>query len=610
MMDKEASTEDEKSPVGRVSRREFLARMAAGAAATPLLGSALAGCAQTMSPAGGAGLAGASARTQGGHNILFIFTDQERYSRQWPSGFTLPARERLQQTGVTFHNHYCPATQCTPSRSVLMTGLQTPDTRMFENTDLPWIKDLSTEIPTIGHMLRKAGYYTAYKGKWHLNRGFDREADRLLNKEMEVYGFADYNSPGDIVGHQLGGYHFDHLIAGSAITWLRMHGRPLNDDGKPWALVVSLVNPHDIMYFNTDAPGERVQDTGRLMKPALRAPNSEYYKKTWDVPLPETLTEPFDAPGRPRAHLEYQKVWDYILGHVPLEAERWRRLNDFYLNSIRAVDLQMLAVLKELDALRLTDRTIIVVTSDHGEMAGAHGGMRGKGPFAYEENIHLPLHVVHPDVRGGQDCSALTAHIDIAPTLLATAGVSSGRIGELAGRELPGKDLTSLLNSPGSAGVNALREGVLFTYSGLVTVDSEPMEAASKALAAGKDMPTALGSGGPPNFKKRGTARTVFDGRYKFTRYFGPEDRNRPGTIDELYRDNDVELFDLQTDPSEVTNLAAKKGENRDLVLAMSGKLEAMIKTEIGIDDGREMPPFKDVTWTLDIGNDKQPIFD
>lgn len=43
---------------------------------------------------------------------------------------------------------------------------------------------------------------------------------------MEVYGFADYNSPGDIVGHQLGGYHFDHMIAGSAITWMRNKGRP------------------------------------------------------------------------------------------------------------------------------------------------------------------------------------------------------------------------------------------------------------------------------------------------------------------------------------------------------------------------------------------------
>src|SRR5262245_21502728 len=69
-----------------------------------------------------------------------------------------------------------------------------------------------------------------------------------------------------------------------------------------------------------------------------------------------------------------------ILGHIPLEPERWKRLDDFYLNSLRAVDLQMLAILKDLDTLRVAERPIVVVTTDHGEMAGAHGGMRGKGP--------------------------------------------------------------------------------------------------------------------------------------------------------------------------------------------------------------------------------------
>lgn len=106
-------------------------------------------------------------------NFLFIFTDQERYRATWPKGLELPAHERLQRTGTTFHKHYCPATMCTSSRSVMMTGLTTPNNGMFENCDVPYIGSLSTKIPTIGHMLRKAGYYTAYKGKWHLSRKFD-----------------------------------------------------------------------------------------------------------------------------------------------------------------------------------------------------------------------------------------------------------------------------------------------------------------------------------------------------------------------------------------------------------------------------------------------------
>src|SRR5512144_3021575 len=110
------------------------------------------------------------------------------------------------------------------------------------------------------------------------------------------------------------------------------------------------------------------------------------------------------------------------------------------------MDLQIANLLLELDALGLTDRTMIVFTSDHGELGGAHG-LHGKGPFAYEENIHIPLMISHPDVQGGQSCKALTSHIDVVPTLLSLAGVSSSAKGEFAGRDLPGKDLMPVLGN-------------------------------------------------------------------------------------------------------------------------------------------------------------------
>jgi arylsulfatase len=534
-------------------------------------------------------------------NIVFVFSDQERYRARWPSGLVLPGHERLQRTGVTFHRHYAPAVMCTSSRAVLLTGLQTPDNGMFENTDMPWVRNLSTNIPTIGHMLRKAGYYTAYKGKWHLNRKFDvKKPEQLLTKEMENYGFADFNSPGDIVGHTLGGYEFDHLISASAITWLRRHGRPLAMEGKPWCLIVSLVNPHDIMYFNTDLPGQNVQDTGVLFKHAAPAPDHEFYKASWDLALPKNLAQPFDAPGRPKAHGEFEKMWSYVLGHIPLEEERWRRFNDFYLNCTRMVDLHVDSILRELDALHLTDRTIFIYTSDHGEMAGNHG-LHGKGPFAYEENIHLPFYFVHPDVKGGQDAQALTGHIDVVPTLLSMAGVAPARAAELAGRALPGKDLSPSLTGRGATDLHATRDAVLFTYSGLVTNDGGLFEVLAKAKAKGRKAAVALVKEGyKPNLKKRGSMRTVFDGRYKFSRYFSPLDRNRPTTMDELYKWNDVELFDLKTDPDEMVNLATDRAANQELILKMLSKLEAIIKAEIGVDDGRELPNIPLVSWTID----------
>ncbi|KEF42407.1 MAG: sulfatase [Cyanobium sp. CACIAM 14] len=533
-------------------------------------------------------------------NILFVFTDQQAYFRKWPAGFSLPGMERLQTEGVNFHRHYCPATQCTSSRSVLMTGLQTALTGMYENLDLPWVKDLSTDIPTIGHMLRKAGYYTAYKGKWHLTRSFDQaEPTRLLTPEMETYGFSDYNSPGDIVGHQLGGYEFDGLIAQSAVTWLRKHGRPLNDDGQPWALTVSLVNPHDVMYFNTDAPGENLQDNGCLMSKAVRAPDHEFYRKEWDLEIPASLYQSITEPGRPPAHLDYVKAWDYYLGQIRPDADRWQRLNNFYLNSIRAVDLQILSLLKELDDLKLSDHTIVVFTSDHGEMGGAHGGMRGKGPTPYEECIHLPLLMVHPEVSGGQDCEALTSHMDVAPTLLAMAGATDSQISDFAGRDLPGKDLTKLLTNPASATANQLRDGALFTYSGLSMIDSDPLANAARLMADGMDFSEALRSAGKPNLRKRGSVRTIVDGRYKFNRYFSPLEHNTPRSLEDLYRYNDLELFDLQEDPAELCNLAMSEGVTNDLVATMNTKLNALIEAEIGLDDGRELPQLEGVSWEL-----------
>jgi arylsulfatase len=537
-------------------------------------------------------------------NILFIFTDQERHMSGWPPGMSLPAHERLKQGGVTFTNHYTSAMMCTPSRSVMFTGLQTADNGMFDNCDCPWQESLSPKVPSVGHMLRKAGYYTAYKGKWHLNRKFDsEEPTELYTKEMDDYGFADYASPGDIVGHDLGGYSFDHLIAGSAITWLRRKGRPLTDAGKPWSLFVSLVNPHDIMYFNTDAPGQPVQDTGALLKRATPAPNHPLYRKTWDVPVAPSLLEPLDAAGRPKAHGEFLRMWDYVLGHIPLEEERWRRFNDFYFNSIRSVDMQLQNILDELDALGLSENTILGFTADHGEMAGAHG-LRGKGPFAYEEAIHVPFVVVHPDVAGGQTCTALSSHIDLAPTLLALAGASQEQRGEFAGRDLPGKDLSGALSKGSKAGLHEARDSVLFAFSALCTNDSTLLKVAGEAIAANRSPKAELEKAGyKPDMTKRGSVRTVYDGRYKFSRYFGPVARNLPNTLEDLYANNDVELFDLSSDPAETVNLAADRAKNAGQVAAMSAKLEQAIRVEIGRDDGREMPDIPNVSWYMETAD-------
>src|ERR1051325_3781348 len=96
---------------------------------------------------------------------------------------------------------------------------------------------------------------------------------------------------------------------------------------------------------------------------------------------------------------------------------------NYYFNCIRDVDQHIGAMLEALTRLGHAHNTIVVVTADHGEQAGAHGGMLGKGADVYKETVRVPLIVRHPDTRGGAS-DALVGGIDLVPTLLGFAGLS------------------------------------------------------------------------------------------------------------------------------------------------------------------------------------------
>ncbi|RCJ97080.1 phosphatase, partial [Klebsiella pneumoniae] len=279
-----------------------------------------------------------------GYNILLITCDQERYFERYP--FPVPGRERLMKTGITFTNHQNTANVCTPSRSVMYTGLHMPHTRMFDNLGFPWMNyDLDPELRTVGHMMRELGYYTAYKGKWHLTREIDQpvagksveEMDLgeiptpRLHEIMEKYGFSDYHGIGDVIGKSKGGYFFDSVTTGQTISWLRNTGRPLNDENKPWFAAVNLVNPHDVMFIDTDEHGEQVQWKGPMDKEnhtllPTQPPHNQIYQQSWpDYPLPANRHQPLDEPGRPAAHKEYQNARAVMEGQFPDEDRRWRK---------------------------------------------------------------------------------------------------------------------------------------------------------------------------------------------------------------------------------------------------------------------------------------------
>src|SRR5262245_16991279 len=363
----------------------------------------------------------ATARTGGPYNILFILTDQERYFRpgELPKDYRLPAHERLAKKGIVFENHRINSCVCTPSRSVLYTGQHIQHTKMFDNTNFPWITSMSTDLPTIGDMLRAAGYYTAYKGKWHLTKEFETVNElgtptKIFTKEMEAYGFSDYFGVGDIIAHEQGGYLHDGIISAMGVNWLRAQGMQLAAQGKPVFLSVILVNPHDIMFINTDRPGDRVQ-ARNILGHIKAEPAHPLYAKQWAFELPATYTQRLDAPGRPVAHADYLKSHDALVGHIPNEDWRWRSRYNSYLNCLLDVDRNVLPLIDELETLGLASKTIIVLTSDHGDLDGSHR-LHSKGATSYREQNNVPLIVVHPAHAGGKRCKAVTSHLDIAPT--------------------------------------------------------------------------------------------------------------------------------------------------------------------------------------------------
>jgi arylsulfatase len=270
--------------------------------------------------------------------------------------------------------------------------------------------------------------------------------------------------------------------------WLRTHAHALNRKGKPWFLVISMINPHDIMYADANLPGEKVQVSevkARLTAP----PNNDLYKKKWDFSLSESRLQVVAGPGRPDAQRQYLLGWSYWLGNIPAErADMWRIFYNYYLNLLRDNDRTMHTVLDTLTALDLWKNTIVIQTADHGELAGSHGGLRGKGPFPYEQQAHVPFVVVHPDHPGGRRCAAVTSHIDLVPTLAGLTGLPE-KARRAATRGMPGHDLSPLLARPAEARATSIRAGALFNYVGLLTIDANYLKKMAAPLSTGKYAP-------------------------------------------------------------------------------------------------------------------------
>ncbi|HET7600701.1 MAG TPA: sulfatase-like hydrolase/transferase [Gemmatimonadales bacterium] len=527
-------------------------------------------------------------------NILILCMDQWQTHMRLPPEVRFPAMERLEAEGVSFDRHYCTVPICTPSRASMWTGVHARDTGLWDNTNFAWIDELSSDIPTVGHLLRDQGYYTAFKGKWHLS-DVPHSEDAL-----ERYGFSDYQQWGEMFGAPLQGAQLDGTAAFEAVDWLEHRAPRL---GQPWLLVCSLINPHDIMFYQSD-PVEQPHPNGMINGLQSTRQRLSWFEPEWNLGLPGNFDD--DYRQQPFAVRSYKEFMDLNYGRVPDDrTDLWLRRRSYLVNCMRLVDAEFGRVLAALDRRDLWKNTVVILTSDHGEMNGAHR-MTQKGAIHFDEAAVVNLTVCAPGGPRGRRTAAVGSHLDLAPTLLSFAGLTDQEIRERY-PHLKGRSLQRPLADPAAAGPRGSGRtpgaGALLCWDGLHSLDAEwSVSGALQALTdlrtiepdPGVDPETARrerlhAAGreyGAPDFRLRTFYRAVVDGRYKLVRWFSPEEYGNPSTVAELYATGDVTLHDLRTDPGELENLAHPEHPRHDpgLVEHMLGKLHALVARELGED--------------------------
>lgn len=436
--------------------------------------------------------AGAPPVTAGMNLILFI-TDQERAIQWFPAGWAathLPAYSSLLAQGISFERACANTCMCTPSRNTLFTGLfpaqhRSPDTLTEGFPQSESEHQLDPDLPNLATALKSAGYEVVYKGKWHLSKAVEGADGTPRQDDISRYGFDQWDAPDagqDAKTENFGGGTADHdtRYINDAIAYLE-HKRD-HPDGKPFCLVVSLVNPHDVLGY----PGNYQQ--GGYDDSYLVGDLSE---------LPPSVDENLPANYKPTAQAQFSLLTN-ALGPLPSDAQKLAYIN-FYGNLMKKVDAHLGRLLDVFSATPAGDdlraRTLVVRTSDHGEMGMSHGGLRQKAFMCYEEMLRVPLVWSNPGLfPTARTSTDLVSHVDFLPTVCSLLGVPGW-----TGLGFAGVDYGSRILD---AQAPAAQDYVLFTYDDIY---------AGQSSANGTDN----GIVAPPN-----RIHMIREADYKYARYF------------------------------------------------------------------------------------------
>lgn len=535
-------------------------------------------------------------------NFLIFMVDEERYPPCYETEGVkvfrkknFKAQEAMRKQGIEFHSHYAASTACSPSRASFFTGQypslhgvsQTPGAAKGSfDPDVFWLD--SNSVPTMGDYFRAAGYRTFYKGKWHVShadiilpgshdaiesydvfttkngksvpRPVPRVIDLYLSADrLDGYGFTGWIGPephGNL--QQNCGINRDPGFARQAVHLLEEleaeHKRS-GSKSSPWLIVNSFVNPHDLVLFG-------------LAWKAFGYP----YTRGWvpNIPAPETQGEKLDT--KPRCQQSYVDTYPKMLMPQPT-VEVYRQ---FYYYLQKEVDRHIMKVYDKLQSSIFYENTIVVFTSDHGDLLGAHGGMHQKWHNAYEESIHVPLIISNPVLfKEPRSTYILTSHIDMIPTLLGLAGIDLRnaqkelRSDHNEVRRLVGRDLSRLLKG----NVDSGRDGEPLYFM----TDDEPSRGLNQTnMLTGQPYDPVIE---PDHVETVITILPTAKGGqlWKYSRYFdNPQFWSTPFQSDEVNIKGksktktkpvrpEFEMYNVSEDQLEVDNLAGRSRKSREL---------------------------------------------
>jgi arylsulfatase A-like enzyme len=495
------------------TRREFLKKgaLAAGTVAVATTaGKAVTGVANAAAPSSLQGM-----------NVIMFVTDQERHIQHFPPGWAeenLPGLTALQNKGLTFTNAFTNACMCSPARSTLMTGYFPAQhgVKYTLEADMPSPQYPQVEMPTPDKMANlatvasAAGYNVIYKGKWHCSKP---AGSAWAPSDMTKYGWSRWN-PND---------------AGANQDIPEMGGGLANNDGRfmtsvgayedssegvlqfitqyavnlqPFFLIISIVNPHDVLAYP-----KKYGQAG--------------YSSSWlkgDIGLPATVDE--DLSTKPSVQAQFVKLFD-LSGKLRTPKQKINYLN-FYGNLMKASDQYLQDTLAALKSVTTTGKrnlltdSLIIRTSDHGEMGLTHGGQRQKNFNMYEEATNIPLIFSNPVLyKRARSVDALVSHVDFLPTMASLFGAPQS-----ARSAWQGRDYASIVLG-GSR--KPVQDYLLFTYD-----DYQAGQAQGPYVA-------------PPQH-----VLAMREKRWKIGLYFDENGKVPP----------QWELYDLQNDPLEQVNIA------------------------------------------------------